>query len=151
MISIVIPVFNEQESLPQLLAEIDETARNHALDPEVIFFHEQSADGSWEVIRQLAGEDPRAHGIRFRKNFGKAAALSAGFHSARGDVILTLDSDLQDDPREILRFLEMLHTGKDVVSGWKRVRHDPWHKVVPSRIFNWMVSRLTGVALHDHN
>ncbi|HEV3146177.1 MAG TPA: glycosyltransferase family 2 protein [Gemmataceae bacterium] len=151
MISIVIPVLNERESLPQLLAEIDETSRRAALELEIIFVDDGSSDGSWEVIRELAGRDPRVQGIRFRRNFGKAAALSAGFGTARGDIIFTLDSDLQDDPKEIPRFLEMLHTGKDVVSGWKRVRHDPWHKVLPSRLFNWMVSSLTGVHLHDHN
>jgi glycosyltransferase involved in cell wall biosynthesis len=151
MISIVIPVLNEKESLPQLLAEIDETARRANLDLEIIFVDDGSSDDSWKVIRDLAGQDPRVHGIRFRRNFGKAAALSAGFRAARGEIIFTLDSDLQDDPKEIPRFLEMLHTGKDVVSGWKRVRYDPWHKVLPSRLFNWMVSSLTGVYLHDHN
>ena len=151
MNSIVIPVLNEKESLPQLLSEIDETARRTALELEIIFVDDGSSDGSWELIRTLADRDPRVHGIRFRRNFGKAPALSAGFQAAQGEVIFTLDADLQDDPKEIPRFLEMLHTGKDVVSGWKRVRHDPWHKVLPSRIFNWMVSRLTGVYLHDHN
>ncbi len=90
-------------------------------------------------------------GLRFRRNFGKAAALGAGFESAHGELVMTLDADLQDDPREIPRFLTAIATGLDVVSGWKRVRHDPWHKVFPSRVFNWLVSRLTGVSLHDHN
>ena len=84
-------------------------------------------------------------GIRFRRNFGKAAALSAGFAAARGELVMTLDADLQDDPHEIPRFLAEMDEGLDVVSGWKKVRHDPWHKVGPSRVFNWMVSRLTGV------
>jgi dolichol-phosphate mannosyltransferase len=86
-----------------------------------------------------------------RRNFGKAAALSAGFRAAEGDCIVTLDGDLQDDPSEIARLLAKLDVGYDVVNGWKRVRHDPWHKVWPSRVFNWMVSRMTGVHLHDHN
>jgi dolichol-phosphate mannosyltransferase len=90
-------------------------------------------------------------GIRFRRNFGKAAALSAGFDAAEGDRLVTLDGDLQDDPAEISRLLAKLDEGYDVVSGWKQVRHDPWHKVWPSRVFNWLVSALTGVRLHDHN
>ena len=90
-------------------------------------------------------------GLRFRRNFGKAAALGAGFGHARGELVMTLDADLQDDPREIPRFLAAMQNNLDVVSGWKKVRHDPWHKVYPSRIFNWLVSWLTGVRLHDHN
>lgn len=151
MISIVIPVWNERESLEQLVAEISESARQHCLEVQMLLVDDGSTDGSWGIIQKLAAQDPRIHGTRFRRNFGKAAALSAGFASARGDIILTLDADLQDDPQEIPRFLEALNAGLDVVSGWKRVRHDPWHKVFPSRLFNAMVSRLTGVHLHDHN
>lgn len=151
MISIVVPVYNEKESLPILLDEIAETARQANLEVEVHFVDDGSSDGSWEVIAKLAGSQPWVHGIRLRRNFGKAAALSAGFRAARGEVILTLDADLQDDPHEIPRFLSALDTGLDVVSGWKRVRHDPWHKVLPSRVFNFLVSWLTGVRLHDHN
>lgn len=151
MISLVIPVFNERDSLPQLLREIQAAAQEHRLEVEVIFVNDGSTDDSWDVIRELAAQDPRVRGIRFRRNFGKAAALSAGFRAAHGDLIMTLDADLQDDPQEIPNFLKALNDGKDVVSGWKRVRLDPWHKVLPSRAFNWMVSRLTGVHLHDHN
>ncbi len=103
------------------------------------------------MIRELAAKDARVRGVRFRRNFGKAAALSAGVSSAKGELIVTLDGDLQDDPNEIPRFVEAVNAGKDVVSGWKRIRHDPWHKVIPSRFFNWLVSWQTGVALHDHN
>lgn len=151
MISVVIPVLDERESLRQLAEEIRLTGQQHGLEIEIIFVDDGSTDGSWEIIEQLAQEDPRLRGIRFRRNFGKAAALSAGFHAARGDPVFSLDADLQDDPREIPRFLKALDDGLDVVSGWKKIRHDPWHKVIPSRIFNWAVGWLTGVRLHDHN
>ena len=151
MVSIVIPLFNEEESLGQLHDEIDAVSREHGYELDVIFVDDGSTDGSWRVVQRIAEKDGRVRGLRFRRNFGKAAALSAGFDAARGDRIMTLDADLQDDPREIPRFLAEMDTGVDVVSGWKEVRHDPFHKVWPSRVFNWMVSRLTGVRLHDHN
>ena len=151
MLSIVIPVYNEVESLDALLAEIDEVAREHKYDVDLIFVDDGSRDGSWEVIRRLAANDSRVRGIRFRRNFGKSAALSAGFRAARGELVMTLDADLQDDPHEIPRFLAAVDQELDVISGWKKIRHDPWHKVMPSRVFNAMVSWLTGVHLHDHN
>lgn len=157
MISVVIPVFNERESLLPLHAEIVAVSHQHHLDLEVVFVDDGSKDGSWEVIRELACRYDTVRGIRFRRNFGKAAALTAGFRAARGEIILTLDADLQDDPAEIPRFLTALDQGDpigsplDVVSGWKRIRHDPWHKVLPSRVFNRLVGWLTGVRLHDHN
>src|SRR5687768_970123 len=151
MLSTVIPVFNEAESLVALHRELDEVAREHGYELDILFVDDGSTDGSWPIIRKLAAEDPRVRGIRFRRNFGKAAALSAGFRAARGELVMTLDADLQDDPREIPRFLEQMDKGLDVVSGWKEVRHDPFHKVWPSRVFNWLVSTLTGVRLHDHN
>jgi len=151
MLTTVIPVFNEVESLPALHKELAAVAESAGLQMEIVFVDDGSSDGSWEQISRLAEKDPRVRGIRFRRNFGKAAALSAGFNAARGDRIVTLDADLQDDPREIPNFLDKMDLGFDVVSGWKQVRHDPWHKVLPSRIFNWMVSALTGVHLHDHN
>ncbi len=151
MISIVIPVYNEKESLPLLYEEIVKMASAAQLDLEVVFVDDGSRDGSWDIIRDLAARQPKIHGVHFRRNFGKAAALSAGFAAARGDVVLTLDADLQDDPAEVPRFLARLDEGLDVISGWKKVRHDPWHKVWPSRVFNGMVSWTTGVHLHDHN
>ncbi len=169
MISVVIPVYNEKESLPVLHAEIVAVAERERLDLEIVFVDDGSNDGSWKVIKDIAAKHPNVRGLRFRRNFGKAAALAAGFHAAGGDYIVTLDADLQDDPAEIPRFLATLERGTpdpdapaktsdddfpgvyDVVSGWKKVRHDPWHKVGPSRIFNGMVSYLTGVHLHDHN
>jgi dolichol-phosphate mannosyltransferase len=151
MLTTVIPVFNEVESLPALYQELAAVAQLAGLRMEMIFVDDGSTDGSWNQIARLAAQDPRVRGIRFRRNFGKAAALSAGFNAARGDRIVTLDADLQDDPREIPNFLDKMDLGFDVVSGWKQIRHDPWHKVLPSRVFNWMVSALTGVHLHDHN
>lgn len=151
MISIVIPVYNEKDSLAVLLGEIEQTAARHDIRCEVVFVDDGSTDGSWERIEELSRQSATVKGIRFRRNFGKAAALSAGFAAAHGDVIMTLDADLQDDPAEIPRFLQALGEGKDVISGWKQVRLDPWHKVWPSWVFNAMVSWTTGVHLHDHN
>ena len=151
MLSIVIPVFNERESLERLHAELGDVARANRYDMEIIFVDDGSTDGSWQEIERLAARDVRVQGIKFRRNFGKAAALSAGFQTAQGDKVLTLDADLQDVPAEIPRFLHALDGGFDLVSGWKQVRLDPWHKVLPSRVFNRLVGWLTGVKLHDHN
>ncbi|MCI0638483.1 MAG: glycosyltransferase family 2 protein [Gemmataceae bacterium] len=151
MISIVIPVYNEKDSLAALFGEIALTASQANLAFEVIFADDGSRDGSWQIIADLARQHAEVRGLRLRRNFGKAAALSAGFAAAKGDIVLTLDADLQDDPAEIPSFLAALNEGKDVVSGWKKKRHDPWHKVLPSRVFNFLVSWLTGVKLHDHN
>jgi glycosyltransferase involved in cell wall biosynthesis len=151
MLSAVIPVFNEVESLAALHGELDAVASAQGYDLEIVFVDDGSSDGSWAEIEALAARDPRVKGIRFRRNFGKAAALSAGFAASRGAQVMTLDADLQDDPAEIPRFLEALSRDCDVVSGWKQVRHDPWHKTFPSRVFNGLVGWLTGVRLHDHN
>lgn len=151
MLSTVIPIYNEVESLPALHAELDAVARQAGYDLEIVLVDDGSTDGTWNEIQRLAASDPRVRGVRFRRNFGKAAALSAGFGEARGQMVMTLDADLQDDPHEIPKFLERIDQGLDVVSGWKKVRHDPWHKVFPSRVFNGLVSWLTDVRLHDHN
>lgn len=151
MLTAVIPVCNEVESLGQLHGELAAVAEAKRYELEILFVDDGSDDGSWDQIQRLAAADPRVRGIRLRRNFGKAAALSAGFAEAHGELVLTLDADLQDDPAEIPRFLAAMENSLDVVSGWKRVRHDPWHKVLPSRVFNWLVSRATGVRLHDHN
>lgn len=150
-LSLVIPVLNEVESLPELHSQISRAAMDHALDTEIIFVDDGSRDGSWATIQQLCQTDSRVQGIRFRRNFGKAAALTAGLRIATGDLIMTMDADLQDDPAEIPRFIARLDEGFDVVNGWKQRRLDPWHKVYPSRVFNWLVSRMTGLKLHDHN
>ena len=151
MLSIVIPVYNEQDTLRTLRDEIDAVAQEHGYELDILFVDDGSSDDSWQQISELAADDGRVRGIRFRRNFGKAAALNAGFEAARGELVFTMDADLQDDPKEIPRFLQHIEDGFDVVSGWKKVRHDPWHKVGPSRVFNGLVSWLTGVQLHDHN
>src|SRR5262249_4586668 len=137
LISLVVPLYNERESLRTLLVQIHDGLTTVGGRCEVLFVDDGSTDGSWDVIRELAAGDPRVHGIRFRRNFGKAAALEAGFRKARGWAVITLDADLQDDPHEIPRFLAALKGGLDVVTGWKKVRRDPWHKVAASRAFNW--------------
>jgi dolichol-phosphate mannosyltransferase len=151
-LSLVIPFYNEVESLEQLHREICDVAQENNYDLEMIFVDDGSTDQGWSILEKLAAEDSRVRGIQFRRNFGKAAALHAGFNAAKGDIIITLDADLQDDPREIPDFLQRLESdGLDVISGWKQRRLDPWHKVFPSRVFNAMVSVMTGVKLHDHN
>lgn len=151
LISLVIPVFNERDSIGALWEEISATASEHKLDLEAVFVDDGSRDDSWEKVAALSAKDPRVRGIRFRRNFGKAAALSAGFEAVHGELVFTLDADLQDDPREFPRFIEEIEKGKDVVSGWKQTRLDPWHKVWPSKVFNGLVGWMTGVRLHDHN
>lgn len=150
-LSIVIPVRDEEENLAPLLQEIGAALERLELPHEVIFVDDGSSDGTWKVIAELHREAPAAvRGLRFRENCGKAAALAAGFAECRADTIITMDGDGQDDPAEIPRFLAALE-GADLVSGWKRRRHDPWHKVIPSRLFNRVVAATTGVRLHDVN
>jgi dolichol-phosphate mannosyltransferase len=151
MLSVVVPIFNEAQSLEALHRELREVALANGYELDLLLVDDGSTDDSWEVICRLAAADQQLHGIRFRRNFGKAAALSAGIAEARGELVMTLDADLQDDPHEIPRFLAMMEKHFDVVSGWKKVRHDPWDKVLPSRLFNRTVSGVTGVTLHDHN
>lgn len=151
MLSILVPVLNEAESLRELHREITAAGEGNGLDYEVIFIDDGSRDASWAVIEELSREDRRVSGIRFRRNFGKAAALTAGMRAASGRLLMMMDADLQDDPAEIPRFLAKHEEGFEVVNGWKAQRLDPWHKVYPSRVFNWMVGTLTGLRLHDHN
>ncbi len=151
MLSVVIPCYNERDSLEPLARELADVANLKKYDLEAVFVDDGSTDGSWEAICRIAAADSRFRGLRFRRNFGKAAALAAGFRAVGGEVIMTLDADLQDDPSQIPKFIEKLGDDLEVVSGWKQVRHDPWHKVWPSRVFNWLVGLLTGVRLHDHN
>lgn len=150
-LSIIIPLYNEEESLKQLHQEIDAVSKEHQLDLQIIMIDDGSTDQSWQVVEQLAEKDDRVQGIRFRTNFGKAAALTAGMHAAEGELLMMMDADLQDDPQEIPAMLKQIDAGYDVVNGWKERRLDPWHKVYPSKVFNWMVSKLNGLDLHDHN
>lgn len=151
MWSIVVPVFNEQESLEELASRVAAVAKRENSQFELLLIDDGSTDGSWKVIESLAQQNTHVRGIKFRRNYGKAAALDAGFKASTGTTVITMDADLQDDPNEIPNLLAKLDEGYDVVSGWKKVRHDPWHKVLPSRCFNGMISWLTGVKLHDHN
>ncbi|MEM8812936.1 MAG: glycosyltransferase family 2 protein [Pseudomonadota bacterium] len=150
-LSIVIPVFNEEESLSPLHAEVREATAGIDGDTEIIFVDDGSTDDSRRHLEALASQDASVRYILFRRNFGKAAALDAGFSAARGRVVFTMDADLQDDPSEIPRFLAALDNGYDVVSGWKAVRNDPLHKTLPSRLFNTVVGRMSGVRLNDFN
>jgi glycosyltransferase involved in cell wall biosynthesis len=151
VISVVVPVFNERASLTELHRELSVVADQLQTECEFLFVDDGSTDGSWAEIKQLQKSDVRVRGLRFRRNFGKSAALAAGFRSAKGQTVITMDADLQDDPKEIPKLLDELDKGLDLVSGWKRVRYDPWHKVLPSRLFNYVVGKLTGVKIHDHN
>lgn len=157
-VTVVVPLLDEAPTLRTLHEELSAVAADKQLQLQIVFVDDGSRDTSWQVIQQLASEDPRVQGIRFRRNFGKAAALSAGFDEADHDYVVTMDADLQDDPKEIPRLLEQLLAEPDdgsrpldVVSGWKQTRHDPLDKRLPSLVFNKLVSRLTGVELNDHN
>jgi dolichol-phosphate mannosyltransferase len=143
-------VYNEADSLEILVNEIREVASRHELHVQIVFVDDGSSDGSWAKIAFLAEQDPNIGGLRFHANSGKAAALMAGFAAARGELVFMMDADLQDPPEEIPRFIEKIDSGFDVVTGWKRERHDPWHKVYPSRVFNKMIGWVTGVHLHDN-
>jgi glycosyltransferase involved in cell wall biosynthesis len=148
-LSVVIPLLNEQESLAELASRIDAAIGSRPY--EILFVDDGSTDGSWDVIASLASADSRIKGIRFRRNYGKSFALQKGFERARGAYIATMDADLQDDPNELTDMFAMLDSGYDLVSGWKQVRHDPISKTIPSKFFNGVTSRMSGIELHDFN
>jgi glycosyltransferase involved in cell wall biosynthesis len=150
-ISVVIPLFNEKDSLVELYQGVVAEISHHTADFEILFVDDGSVDGSFEVLLGLQREDPRIRILRLRRNFGKSAALSAGFKMARGEIIVTLDADLQDQPQEMGKLLAKLDEGYDLVSGWKRERRDCLKKRIASRIFNRVTSLLTGVPLNDIN
>ncbi len=145
----MIPVLNEEDSLRRLTAEIVANCGPHA--HEIIFIDDGSRDGGFSIMAELAAADPNIRIVKFRRNFGKAAALQYGFRLARGEVVFTLDADLQDNPVEIPKFLAKLDEGWDLVSGWKQKRHDPLHKVIPSRLFNYVTARAFRLKLKDYN
>jgi len=152
MISIVVPLFNEQDSLTELVQRIQQSVEADNLgDYEVLLIDDGSNDASWSIIEKLSQEYPTVHGIRFRRNFGKAAALAAGFSVAKGHTVITMDADLQDDPKELVNLISKLNSGCEVVSGWKKTRYDPWHKRWPSLVFNGILRKFSGLPLHDFN
>jgi glycosyltransferase involved in cell wall biosynthesis len=151
-ISIVIPVLNEDESLPELCRWIDGVVKQNQFTCEIILVDDGSTDNSWEVIESLRRIDPSIKGIRFQRNYGKSAALNEGFRAAQGEVVITMDADMQDSPDEIPELYRMIKEEKyDLVSGWKKLRHDPLSKTIPSKFFNWITARVTRIPLHDFN
>jgi len=150
-LSIVVPLLNEEDSLRELKDRIVEQFDGGGWRGEILFIDDGSTDGSFAVIEDMASADPRVRAIRFRRNFGKAAGLNAGFADVRGKMVITMDADLQDDPAEIPALIAKLQEGYDVVSGWKKVRRDPLSKRLPSKLFNFVTSLFTGVKLHDFN
>ena len=151
-ISVVVPLYNEEESLPELVAWIDRVAQNNKLSYEVIMVDDGSSDNSWAVVEQLKEQYPAIKGIRFARNYGKSAALYCGFAEAEGEVVFTMDADLQDSPDEIPEMRRMiLEDGYDLVSGWKKKHYDPAGKRFPSKFFNWTARIVSGIKLHDFN
>jgi len=151
-LSIVIPVHNEEESIPELLAWIFRIVDSERINAEVLLIDDGSTDDSWLVISNSAKENSRVIGIKFNRNYGKSAALQTGFDHAEGKVVVTMDADLQDSPDEIPGLMQMLEVHNlHLVSGWKRKRHDPLNKIIPSKFFNWVTGRVSGIKLHDFN
>ena len=152
-ISVIVPLFNETESLPELAAWIDRVMKENGFSYEVLMVDDGSTDGSWDTVLSLSKEYPAIHGISFRRNYGKSAALYEGFASAQGDVVITMDADLQDSPDEIPELYKMIvDEGYDVVSGWKQHRKDnKLTKNLPSKLYNWTARKVTGIKLHDMN
>jgi len=151
-ISVVVPLFNEDESLPELAEWIDKVMQENRFSYEVIFVDDGSTDKSWEVIEGLNKKNTAFKGIRFRRNYGKSAALNSGFAITQGNVVITMDADLQDSPDEIPDLHRMITDDKlDLVSGWKQKRFDPITKTLPTKLFNWAARRMSGIYLHDFN
>lgn len=151
-ISVIVPLFNESESILELVDGIDTVMRNNNFTYEIVMIDDGSNDGSWEIIEDRAKKNPSVRGIKFRRNYGKAAALHCGFKAAEGDVVITMDADLQDSPDEIPDLCKMIREDDyDLVSGWKKKRYDPFSKKLPSKFFNWTARKVTGIRLHDFN
>ena len=150
-ISIVVPLLNEEESLRPLTEGIRGAMLEYGRTYEIIFVDDGSTDGSMPILEELHGSCPEVKVLQFRRNFGKAAGYSAGFARARGRIVITMDADLQDDPAEIPDLVAKLDSGYDLVSGWKKVRNDPLGKTIPSKFFNWVTGRVSGISIHDFN
>ena len=151
-ISVVVPLFNEEESLPELCSWIDKVMQANDFTYEVLLIDDGSKDNSWEKIENISSGNHNIKGVKFRRNYGKSAALNIGFAKAEGDVVITMDADLQDSPEEIPELYNKITIeGYDLVSGWKKKRYDPITKTVPTRLFNWAARRASGIYLHDFN
>jgi len=151
-LSVIVPVFNEEESIPELTEWIFRVVAEHNISTEVLLIDDGSTDSSWKIIEQLSDRDKRIKGYRFNRNYGKSAALQTGFSYANGEVVVTLDADLQDSPDEIPELVRLVkETPYDLVSGWKKKRHDPISKTIPSKFFNRVTRWVSGIKLHDFN
>ncbi len=151
-ISVVLPLYNEADSLEELARWIERVMKENGYRYEIIFVDDGSQDGSWEVIEGLSQSNPNIRGVKFRRNYGKSAALNEGFRHTKGEEIVTMDSDLQDNPEEIPEFYRMIkEEGYDLVSGWKKNRKDPLSKTIPTKLYNWTTRKVSGIRLHDFN
>ena len=151
-ISLVIPLLNEDESLNELYSWIERVMQENQFTYEVIFVDDGSKDRSWEVIQALQGQHQQVRGIKFRRNYGKSAALNVGFEAVRGEIVITMDADLQDSPEEIPELVRMIREDQlDLVSGWKKKRYDPLSKTIPTKLYNWATRKMSGIHLHDFN
>ena len=151
-ISVVVPLFNEEESLPELCAWIDRVMQKNNFSYEVLLIDDGSKDKSWEVVEKISADNSNIKGIKFRRNYGKSAALNVGFVKAKGDVVITMDADLQDSPDEIPALYNKIAVDDfDLVSGWKAKRYDPLTKTIPTKLFNWAARKASGIYLHDFN
>ena len=152
-LSIVIPLYNEEESLPELTAWIEKVMAENGYSYEILFVDDGSKDNSWKIVKGLSAKNKNIRGISFQRNYGKAAALHVGFQASLGDIVITMDADLQDSPEEIPEMVKMIRIDDyDLISGWKKVRHDPvLSKNIPSKFYNWTVRQMSGIKLHDMN
>lgn len=154
-VSVVIPIYNEAQNIPliyqRIIQVMTEAGKSYQESYEILFIDDGSTDDSFEVCLKIQEKDPRIRAVQFRRNFGKTAALQAGFSLSRGAYVVTIDGDMQEDPAELFQLLGLLDQGYDIVSGWRKVRNDPISKTIPSKLFNWVVSSITRIPLHDFN